>query len=413
MNNFLKVFRYNKFYWKGHIEPANLHNEGRKASWLELFVDLVFVAALGVLVHGLVENYNYLGLFITFVYFTLIWSSWNSITMYSHLFEQRGIIHRIIMFINIVASALILLPYNNEYHEYLLDDKLAITFIVAVFLSRFLMYFTWNNAYQKTYNKYLKKYLKARKKSYFVSMIITLVAIFLRQIFPIFLPITMLLISGQEIFFAYLYKDGQINRKSAKFFNIDHLVERFGLFSMLIIGESILAVINNIQGTSITFTELLILFVFILFIFLIWFLYYEVIMNRAVANIPKWKIANLLLHFSFILIATGININLHDIGHGMDNSLIVALIFYYISLMLIKNTLDLKETLEEHENLDESKLYRSMVIGNVLTIIVLLLLLFLAPPSIILVMLIINLCLIINIILYYYFYIKMMTDIMW
>ncbi len=87
-----------------------------------------------------------------------------------------------------------------------------------------------------------------------------------------------------------------------KCFHLEHLSERFGLFSMLIIGESIIAITQNMQSSQINPSQILLLTMLLLFIFLVWWLYYEIIMNKDIRNLSRWKIAHLCLHFSLLLI---------------------------------------------------------------------------------------------------------------
>ncbi len=414
MNDFIKTFKYNKYYWKGNIEVTNTHKSSRNASWLELFVDLVFVAGFSLLVHGLIETRDLFGLIITILYFLLIWSSWYSTTTYSDLFEQRGILHRSIMFANLVSSSFILIPYSSNYEEYLNNESLFIGFTIALISSRIIMFLTWHNAYKNSYNKFLKLYLKGKYLSFLTSIFLAIIAIFLINITPLFLTFIVFLICINEIILPMLNKDSKINPNNKKFFNTEHLVERFGLFTMLIIGESILSIINNIQNTKFNIMDIVILFLFFLFIFLTWFLYYEIIMNKGIKNPNNWILMHIILHFSFLLIAVGINLNLHDMSHGFNNFLLYSLIVYFIALTLLKSTLDVKQTLHyAHYNLDESKIQKRMTIITFISIIYLIMLLILNFNSIILVIILINLLLVLNIIIYLYNYIKLMSDIMW
>lgn len=70
-------------------EPAE-HNEGLSPSfWLELFFDLVVVAAMVVLATALEEHPNWQGIGIFSVTFTAIWMSWAAVALYVNAADAR------------------------------------------------------------------------------------------------------------------------------------------------------------------------------------------------------------------------------------------------------------------------------------------------------------------------------------
>jgi low temperature requirement protein LtrA len=63
--------------------------EGRHASWLELFFDLVIVAAVAQLAHLLHDEFSLRDLFLFAVLYYAIWSVWVSFTLYANVSAQR------------------------------------------------------------------------------------------------------------------------------------------------------------------------------------------------------------------------------------------------------------------------------------------------------------------------------------
>lgn len=412
MFNSIKLFKKNKFYWKGEVEPANLHKNSRSASWLELFIDLVFVASLGGIVHGLVDNFSIFGFVETIFYFLIIWSFWNSLTIYSHLFEQPGVVHRGIVFLNMFVFVLTLIPYSNDYSLYILDPKVPFSFALTIVISRFVMYLTWKNAYNKTYNKHFKEYLKARYQMYIVSIILVTIGLLSLTINTIIIQPLMFMSVANEFCFNLLYKKGKLNKNVQKYFNQEHLVERFGLFTMLIIGESILAIVSNIQAPVLTLENIVMLFLWLTIVFLLWWLYYEFSMKKRIDNLNYWRYAHVLVHFSFILIAIAINLSLHGTHYMYLKLIPISLILYFISLIVLRRTLNVKVSIESEAHLDETDLYKKMFISNIISILLLLAVLIIGP-SLIITLISISIILIFNLVVYYYNFIKLMNDILW
>lgn len=414
MKKIIKVFKQNSFYWKGAIEPANVHEKKRSASWLELFIDLVFVSSLGLLVHGMVINPSIFGLLTTIIYFLVIWNSWFSITMYSHLFEQRGILHKCVMFINLLAAVFILIPYTTDYTLYISEKELILLSLVALLGSRLIMFLTWNMAYKKNYNKFLKIYLKKLSKVYLISflivMISTIVVLFLKDI-NLFLQSFTLFIVLNELRVVYFQIE---NKNLDRFFIKEHIVERFGLFTMLIVGESILAVINNIHSITFSGTHLLIMFLYLLMIFLLWFLYYELSMNKSIKCIRKWMYSQLFVQYSFLMIAIATNISLEGNLKSVNFYFYFSIILYFISLLILRKTLDFKKTLvDKHLNINEVKVYNVLRLVQILSIILFFIIFIISFNSLSIVLALTDLILIFNIVTYYYYYIEMMNNILW
>ncbi|WP_371743090.1 low temperature requirement protein A [Exiguobacterium sp. s189] len=75
-------------------------SEGRHASWLELFFDLIFVVFLGELIHSFGHtHHNHLdgAFFWKFPFlFLAIWWLWMQHTIYSNRFDNDGRIHRVL-----------------------------------------------------------------------------------------------------------------------------------------------------------------------------------------------------------------------------------------------------------------------------------------------------------------------------
>lgn len=79
--------------------------QSRRASWLELFFDLIFVAAVAQVSVPLSTDYTVHGLGRYALMFLLIWWAWLGHTMYSSRFDSDDVLYRLLTFIQMFAAA--------------------------------------------------------------------------------------------------------------------------------------------------------------------------------------------------------------------------------------------------------------------------------------------------------------------
>jgi len=80
-------------------------SQPRRASWLELFFDLIFVAAVAQVGVPLGEDYTLHGLVRYALMFLLIWWAWLGHTMYSTRFDADDVVQRLLTLLQIFAAA--------------------------------------------------------------------------------------------------------------------------------------------------------------------------------------------------------------------------------------------------------------------------------------------------------------------
>ena len=76
---------------------ASAENRGRRVTWLELFFDLVFVAAVAQVGAPLAEDYSPAGLVRYGFLFLLIWWAWSGHTLYTTRFDHDDWINRLLI----------------------------------------------------------------------------------------------------------------------------------------------------------------------------------------------------------------------------------------------------------------------------------------------------------------------------
>jgi len=80
------------------------HGE-RRVTWMELFFDLIFVAAVAQVGAPLAKDYGWTGLLRYGFLFVLIWWAWSGHTLYSTRFDHDDLVHRILILIQCFIAA--------------------------------------------------------------------------------------------------------------------------------------------------------------------------------------------------------------------------------------------------------------------------------------------------------------------
>jgi low temperature requirement protein LtrA len=77
----------------------------RRVTWMELFFDLIFVAAVAQIGSSFVDDYTPAGLLRYAFLFVLIWSAWSEHTLYTSRFDQDDLVHRVLILVQCFIAA--------------------------------------------------------------------------------------------------------------------------------------------------------------------------------------------------------------------------------------------------------------------------------------------------------------------
>jgi low temperature requirement protein LtrA len=107
------------FFKKDLIKPMVLrtyaHGEHeRHATWLELFYDLMFVAAIARISDILEHSYSLQSFLMFSGLFIVIWNAWVGQVTYLTRFDSDDIVHRIFSFFQMIALAMLIVNMNHH-----------------------------------------------------------------------------------------------------------------------------------------------------------------------------------------------------------------------------------------------------------------------------------------------------------
>jgi len=220
-------------------------SKNRHATWLELFFDLVFVALIGKVAHMLGHTHHG-HLDADLIKYPLlvvpIWWLWASHTLYNNIYDRdsRGqrILTLLIMFLMIVISMFLKIDFTEVYIGYLIIFAL-IRYIIGVFYLFMVPDYEEGCAYSKK-----------RGKLHMVTATIGLVAILFPEPYVYFIAYTSMFL---ELIGAIKLERSEHHIKP----HIEHLIERTGLLTIILLGEAIISIIGSIGDITWTLPKII------------------------------------------------------------------------------------------------------------------------------------------------------------
>lgn len=214
------------------VSPPQLRTkdvEGhRTATWLELFYDLVFVVAVAIVASRLLEDITAAGVASYFGYFALLWWLWASHTYYADRYDTDDLVYRLLAAGQMVAVVVIAAALSPD------EASSTRVFAAGYAVSRILLLIMYWRAYRHVgeTRTLVKGYLVGFGLAAIVWTASALVADATR-------PALWIVALAIDLATPWVMR-----REQAKVpFDVSHLPERFGLFTILVLGESIAAVV--------------------------------------------------------------------------------------------------------------------------------------------------------------------------
>lgn len=217
-------------WWK----PPQLRIEGseeeRRVTWLELFYDLVFVVAISQLAHKLNEDVSLSGFFGFVALFIPVWWSWIGAAFYANRFDTDDLGHRLLTAVQMLAVGALAV---NVHHG--LGDSAGFALSYAAVRAVLVVEYLRAGRHVVAARSLTRRYARG----FGLAAVIWLVSAFVPT--PLRFGLWVL---GLVVDFATPIFAGQLHAQLAP--HTSHLPERFGLFTLIVLGESIVAVVNSV-----------------------------------------------------------------------------------------------------------------------------------------------------------------------
>jgi len=223
------------------LEPPRLRTRGRgldemrRATWLELFFDLVFVAAVGQLAMALSAEpttarfFEFLGLFVP------VWWAWMGFTFYANRFDTDDVVYRLLLLVAMFGVAVLATTIPSVFEGATRGFPIA---YVAVRLVLIALY-----ARASRHVPEARALVRVFLGAFSFAVLIWLASLAFDAPWAYVLwAIALALELGAPIRAWRFLGDAPVDRR--------HLPERFGLLTLIVLGESVLAVVLAVSRVS-------------------------------------------------------------------------------------------------------------------------------------------------------------------
>lgn len=298
------------------IAPIRLrslaHESARKVTWLELFFDLMFVAAIAQVAAPFRDDYSVAGLVRFAPLFLLIWLAWTGHTAYATRFDTDDIVQRGLTLVQMFTVAVMAANARDA-----LDSRSSAGFAAAYGVVRLLL---------------VAQYARARRVrgagplatryalGHGVAAIIWLASAVL--------PAPERFIAWGVAFALDLGTPwAAVPHSVTAPPDAAHLPERFGLFTLILLGESVAAVMHGMESQEDWPIEAaLSAFLGMTSLFLIWWWYFDgadavseqhVRSGREALRFHVWTYAHFPLCLGIVIVGVGIQRMVTAASHAL------------------------------------------------------------------------------------------------
>jgi low temperature requirement protein LtrA len=255
--------------WWGPPRKFSTKSDERKISWLELFYDLVYVIVISRITKHLADKPGIEGI-LNYVYlFAMIFWGWLNGSEYHDLHGSPGIRTRFMTLWQMMAVAALGVALDSPQ-----DVFITRTTICFAFLQGFITYLWWSvGIYDKNHRKLSVPYVAC----YLASFVLLIISLFApSSSLPIFF-LSILVIN----FLPPFLNSRRLRSHNSDFSLSMSMVERLGLFTIIVFGENILGIINGTGSvaapTSVTWSCFAL---GILIVFALWWIFFALVADR-------------------------------------------------------------------------------------------------------------------------------------
>jgi low temperature requirement protein LtrA len=278
----------------------------RRATWLELFYDLIFVAAIGELTHSLSAHLDLKGLSDFIILFVPIWWCWIGSTFYATRFDHDSTLDR---FLTLIQMAIVATMAVNIHHG-LQESATNFALCYAAFRGLLVVQYLYAGYHVPIARRLTSRYALG----FGLSVLLWIVSIFVSAPGRFWLWGI-----GLCIDLATPLTAGKLVAEVPP--STTHIPERVGLFTIVVLGEAIISVVQGLSkvewGISTAITALLGLSV----AFSLWWLYFDTTNGSPLQGMKQgkmgvaltWLYIHLPLTMSITATAAGIG---HLIAKG-------------------------------------------------------------------------------------------------
>ncbi|MHA6529968.1 low temperature requirement protein A [Paenibacillus sp. BAC0078] len=298
----------------------------KKVTWLELFYDLLFVAAVSKASHVLLHVEDWaislqtLGKFV--LIFIPIWWAWVGQTLFVNRFGQDIASHRIFLIVQLffvlIMTASLSVDFDANYYSFLIG-YIGLRAMTAV-------QYHYVHSKETGHMRATAHYLGTR---FWIGLAISACSLF----FDSWVRYAVLY-AGIALDITIPLTGRKILVKSPT--NTHHLLERFSLFALILLGESVVSILAVLQSSSWTWQSVGFAALTFVLIIAMWWQYYDNLEKKVDKNIQTAGqtiiYGHLFIFLSLCMLAASIQLLfLNQLHYALMVNLIFGAVLLYFA----------------------------------------------------------------------------------
>ncbi|HEX6342412.1 low temperature requirement protein A [Umezawaea sp.] len=281
----------------------------RAATPLELLFDLSFVVAVAsaaaMLHHSLTENHIGHGLVGYLAVFFAIWWAWLNFTWFASSYDTDDVVYRVTTLVQITGVLVLAAGVPGAFED---GDFTVVT--IGYVVMRLAMVGQWLRA----------RHGDPERRATATRYAIGITVVQLGWVGRLFLPDGLLPAAFVVLAVCEMLVPAIAERAAGTTFHVGHIVERYGLFTLIVLGESILAASNAIRAGLDAGTDVPALvslaFAGLVIVFGLWWLYFDHPAEDLLTSLRKsltWGYGHYLVFASAAAVGAGLEVSVdHD-----------------------------------------------------------------------------------------------------
>jgi inward rectifier potassium channel len=281
------------------------HDYEKKVGWLELFYDLIYVAAFIQLGNFFSKNVSFNDFVQCMAIFVPMWITWTGFTYYANRYNVDDIVHRILVFCKMFCVGAMGMSIFSLLQGRPLVFGLAYACAQCMI---FLMY--WRSWRQQNQGA---DYAQYWGYTFLISGIVWAVSLFFGPYYYWGWIVGVVIVVAAAL-------TGRAKQLSDRYpFDHEHLSERYGLLTIIVLGESFVKVLSELSTGHMGLMQILQACFALLLTCSIWWIYFDDVANTKLTSgrfsMVTWLYSHLPLQAAIVFLGVGIkNAALFHVG---------------------------------------------------------------------------------------------------
>lgn len=303
----------------------------KKVTWLELFYDLLFVAAVSKATHVLLHvehggmSLEQLAKFL--LIFIPIWWAWVGQSVYNNRFGKDSTKDRIFMIVQLFFVLIMTASLNIDFDSNYIPFLIGYISLRALMVIQYMITTTQEKHHRQETARFFGKY-------FWLGIVISCCSLFFDSWIRYFVLYAGIAV---DIIVPLIGRRNLVKTP----IHTAHLLERFALFTLILLGESVISMLSVLQSDQFTPSSILFAAMAFVLIIAIWWQYFE----NVEKHVDKEKqtagqtimYGHLFIYFSLSMIAASIQLLfLEQLSYLFILSFtFISVLIYFVAVMVV------------------------------------------------------------------------------